>query len=129
MSESITYQERVTIGGVTTTHTRTKSAGSLKSISKAIPDSSTNLQVAYTLGFSACKFFKIVADQVLTVKTNSSSVPDATLVLVANEPYIWADGMLGAFLIADDITTLYVTNASGSAATLVIQSLEDPTVA
>ena len=85
------------------------------------------MEVAFTLDYSACKFFSIVSDVAMTIETNNGTTPDDTLVLVADEPYIWAEGMLGTFLIGTDITSLFVTTGSVGVGTLTIEALEDPT--
>jgi hypothetical protein len=57
----------------------------------------------------------------LTVKTNSSSSPANTFNLIAGNPLLW-DGNAAYFSdpITTGVTALYVTNSSGSAATLQI---------
>lgn len=91
----------------------------------AVPASSTDLLVAYTLDFSQCKGFFLLADAAMTVETNSSSAPDQTFTLAANVPVAWVDGD-GTCPVTDDITAIYVTSAAGG--TLKIRSLVDPTV-
>lgn len=127
MSNSITLKHSHTSGGNTDTYQQTITAGSLKDLQESIPDSSTDLAVAFTLDYSACKYLLIYSDAAVTIKTNSSSTPDDTLAVPAGKPYVWADGMLHTLLITADITGLFVTNSSGGAAALRIVALEDPT--
>lgn len=94
----------------------------------AVPAPSTNLAVALSIDVSELKYLYIVADQVLTLKTNSTGTPANTIVLVAGLPLIWVHNYYYSNpLAAADVTILYVTNASGTAATLQLIALEDPT--
>ena len=127
MALTVTLLERITVGGITTDKTQAPSAGAGSSVSESIPDSSTDLNVGFNLDFSACKFFYINSDQDITVETNNGTTPDDTLTLLANVPYIWHVNSNHTFLIGTDITALFVTNASGSAALLTIEEIHDPT--
>lgn len=127
MSLTHTILERLTVGGQTTDKTQAKSAGGGTSLSESIPDSSTDLQVAFDLDVSTVKSFYMASDQDVTVETNSGSTPDDTINLVANVPYIWHDQSYHNFLLGTDVTDLFVTNSSGSAATLQVEALFDPT--
>jgi len=127
MALTVTLLERITRGGVQTDKTQTLSGGAGASLSETIPAESADLEIIFTLDFSACVFFYIMCDRDLVVETNSASVPDDTLTLVANMPYIWHTDSLPPFLITADITSLFATLAAGADATLVIESLSDPT--
>ncbi len=97
------------------------------SFSLSIPDSSTEYDCNFTLdlGNGLVSLF-ILSDQVITLKTNTYATPDDTLVLVANVPYIWHTGWYDTTLFATvDILELNADNASGSAATLQIETLID----
>ena len=127
MAFTVTLLERITVGGVTTDKTQAPSEGARSGISESIADSETDKEVGFTLDFSACKFFYINSDQDVLVETNSGSAADDTLTLLANVPYIWHVNSNHTFLIGTDITALFVTNASGSAALLTIEEIHDPT--
>ncbi len=97
------------------------------SFSLSIPDSSTEYDCNFTLdlGNGLVSLF-ILSDQVITLKTNTYATPDDTLVLVANVPYVWHTGWYDTTLFATvDILELNADNASGSAATLQIETLVD----
>lgn len=117
----------ISVGGISNQNTQILTSEAGSSLAEAIPDSSTDLPVAFVLDLSECKSFYIKSDQALTVKTNSSSVPDDTLVLAANVGYLWQPLSIGAFVITVDIASLFVTNASGAVANLVVEELHDPT--
>lgn len=106
----------------------TLTGGSESNLSESIPDSSTDLQVTFELDVSQVKALFIMSDQNITIETNNGTTPDDTLNLVANEPVVWYTGSLLTNPIGTDITTdIFVTNSSGSTATLTIYALTDPT--
>ena len=101
-------------------------------IDEAIPENSTDLAVAFVADVSQLKSLFLLSDKALTIKTNSDSAPDNTIVLAAGVPLIW-NNQNGLALtdtvpaaITADITALYVTNTD--AAALKIRALLDPTV-
>jgi len=105
---------------------KTKSLG--QALDETIADSSTDLLVNWTCDISAAGLVVMLSDQNLTVKTNSSGAPQETIALVADTPLVWSVGDAGETApFADDVTALYVTNASGSAASFKIRSVEDAT--
>lgn len=129
-THTITHQTIVNDGSasVTLKQVDAQTAGLEKNLSESIPDSSTDLLVAFTLDYSQCKTFVMWADQDITVETNNGSTPDDTFSLTAGIPVAWSAGQAATCPITTDITALYVTNSSGSAANLNIRCLADPTV-
>ncbi len=97
-------------------------------ISESIADSTTDGLVAYALDVSQVKNFAMWSDQIILVETNDGTTPADTISLSANQPYLWSAASYEPFLFGTDITALYVTNSSGSAATLNIRCVLDPTV-
>lgn len=99
----------------------------------AVAGDAANLLVNFAAVRAQTKTLVLLADQNMTVKTNSSSAPDDTITLAAGVPFILFDGFAPANTPADyfsaDITKLYVTNDSSpdTAGTLQIRSLQDPT--
>ena len=106
-------------------------SGAENNVDEDVPDSSTNLPVAWACDFSQMKSFYMVSNQNIIVYTNDlgSGAPDNTFNLVANEPMVWTEncGLANPFT-ADVTAGLYVTNASGAIANFQIRKLEDPTV-
>ena len=75
-----------------------------------------------------CRSIWIESDYAVTLETNAVDATGGnTIVLVANEPYLWWDGSVIVNLITLDVTTLYITNASGSEAAVKIRVLQDAT--
>lgn len=94
----------------------------------SIADGVTNGQVVFHVDVSQLALFHIVSDKAVTVKTNSSGAPQETLTLTANVPLVWYTGCGYTKPFAGDVTTIYITNASGSTATIKINKLEDTTL-
>jgi hypothetical protein len=122
-----TIGQSVTAGGALVSKSKAYSAGHEKNLSEAVPNASTDLQFVFTLDVSAVKSFYAVSDQDITVETNNGGTPVNTLALKANVPYIWTTDSYDTFKLTADVTSLFVTNASGQNATLDIRSLVDPT--
>ena len=128
MALTHTITRRVAAGSRTLEKVTTKTAGAGPSLSESIPDSSTDLQIPFSVDVSQVKSCWIQATGGnLTVKTNSSSTPADTLALVDGVPQLWVEGDLATFFLTTDVTDLFVTNSSGAASTLDIEILYDPT--
>src|SRR5690349_15652774 len=89
-------------------------------VDESIPDASTNLPVAFAVDREAIKALGIYSDKALTLKTNSSGSPTDTIALAAGQLLVWGSdqNVIGEMVFTADVTALYVTNASGSAARL-----------
>ncbi|MBC8869194.1 MAG: hypothetical protein H8E44_07240 [Planctomycetes bacterium] len=86
---------------------------------ETVADSVTDQVCNIDLDVSAVKSFYIVSDQNITVETNAVDATGGnTLSLIAGEPYIWHVSSLDSFLLTQDVTIAYLTNASGSTATV-----------
>lgn len=109
-------------GAVVQTITATGEASSEMDVSVPI---ATNTQVNLTAPYASIKCIEWLSDVALTVKTNSTSVPDQTITLAANVPMIWINGGSGTNPITADITKIYVTAAT--AGTFKSRILFDPT--
>ena len=123
LSHSVTYDN------VTYEWSDNQTAGERHDLSESIPDSSTDLSVNWTADVSEVKSLLIVSNYAVTVETNSGSSPADTFTLVANEPIIWSASQPGspACPLTTDVTGLFITNSSGSAALLTIKMIQDPT--
>jgi len=62
-----------------------------------------------------------------SVKTNSASVPQETISLVANVPLIWTSDSASAKPLSDDVTALHVVIAGTTAASFTAIAITDPT--
>ena len=125
MSFSHVLTIQINNNGTVVGSSQTITGGAEANLDEPIPQDSTDLEILYSLDVSQIKSIVILADQAMTLKTNSSSVPDETLSLLANDPYEWHTGSLHTNLLATDITSLFMTNTT--AGTLKIESTIDPT--
>lgn len=98
-----------------------------KNVSVSVPDSSTDYEITLGIDISEIKSIVISSDQVITVETNSGSAADDTFAITANNPLIWNVDSPAATPFTADITALFVTNASGSAATFNVRCIVDAT--
>jgi hypothetical protein len=95
---------------------------------ETVATAETDYEINFDLDVSACKSFYLESDQDVTFETNSGSSADNTIALRANEPYVWHANSYDSFLLTVDVTTsVFVTNASGSTATIYCVALYDVT--
>jgi hypothetical protein len=87
----------------------------------------TNGEIDIALDVSAIKSLVMYSTQALTVKTNSTSAPADTITLAAGKQLVWTTDHLDANPLGTDVTKFYVTNASGSTATVKFRFLVDVT--
>lgn len=125
-SRTIRYEFQKS-GGDTVAREVTKTGSGVLSIEETVADSSTDAEIVFSLDVSAVKAFMIVSDRNVMVQTNDGSSPDDTLNLIAGEPYVWHVTSLDTFLLTVDVTSIFVTNASGGIATIVIEAIFDVT--
>lgn len=105
--------------------TRTFTGESQIALSPIIPDGTTNQLILIAIDVSLLKFLVIKSDKNITIKTNSSGSPDDTLVIYANNPYVWADGDYNGCLVTTDVASMYITNATADDANVQIIALVD----
>lgn len=102
------------------------SAGQRVSYSEAY-GASNDQAFLMNIDVSQMKALYLHTDTATTLETNSSSAPDKTITMVANQPLVWSstNGQTNP-LGTTDVTALYVSAAS--AGTLTFEYLIDPTV-
>lgn len=121
-----TVQTIVTDGAVRINTSASVTPSASTNLEETIADAASDLLVALTIESTSLTSFIMTADQDLTVKTNSSGAPQETFALKANKPVVWLTGMANT-PIAGDVTALYVSNSSGSSATLKVLAGWDAT--
>jgi hypothetical protein len=99
------------------------SGSSIPQLTISIPPTTTNQHTPFSMPISPAPvmWVMLATGANLTVKTNSSGSPANTFTIVAGTPFLW-DGNAAYYSnpVTTAITDLYVTNASGVAATLQI---------
>jgi hypothetical protein len=87
----------------------------------------TDYEINFDLDVSACKSFYLESDQDVTFETNDGAAADDTIALKADVPYVWHTDSYDSFLLGTDVTSVFITNASGSTATIRCVALFDVT--
>ena len=124
---TFTIKRSVTTGSGTTTDNTDYTGTAVTLVDESVTTGQTDFLINVAIDVSAVKAFYLVSDQAVTIETNSGSAADNTIVLVANVPYVWHTSWYDAFLLTIDVTKIYVTNASGSTATIEMRVLQDAT--
>lgn len=93
---------------------------------ESIPNATTDFEIPFAIDVSAVQAFLIVASVDMTIETNDGTTPDNTLTLAAGVEYEWTVDSEAAFLLDTDVTSIFVTNASGEAGTLTARVIVDP---
>lgn len=122
-----TITRQLTDGGNQVSAIETVEAEGRKSVDVNVPDSSTDLQVEVVIDVSTVKSIYIKSDQDVTIETNDGTTPADTLAIKANAPYVWTENSVDSLALGTDVTDLFITNASGSAARVQLEALVDPT--
>lgn len=93
-------------------------------IDAAVAASTTNQQEL--LSFTAASLLEIFisSTQNVTIKTNSSSSPQETLTITGGDPLQWDNTCGIAIPFSGDVTSIFITNAGASSATVSIRTLE-----
>lgn len=89
----------------------------------AVPANSTNQLYSWAVTKTAMVAILLLCDQAVTIKTNSSSVPQDTINLAANTPVIWYSTSGATAPFSGNVTALYITNSQAVAANLKIRCL------
>jgi len=95
---------------------------------ESVADSETDHEINIDLDVSECKSFFLVSSQAVTFETVADG-GGVNISLRANEPYYWHENSYDSFLLTADLTSVFITNASGSAAVIYCVALYDPTPA
>jgi len=128
MAKTVTFQTTTVLDGERIATSVDITAAMSIELDESVSDGQTDVAIdPGTIDVSEVKFLMLVSDKAVTVETNSGTVPDYTFTLGANVPWVWHESMGIANPITVDITSLFVTNASGAAAALQMRVLVDPT--
>lgn len=104
------------------------SGSSVTELSETVANGQTDDDIVIAIDVSAVKAFYMVSSAAVTVETNATDASGGdTLTLVAGQPYVWHTGSYDSFLLTNDVTVMYITNASGSSADIEIRVIQDAT--
>jgi hypothetical protein len=112
-----------------------------ETLSKSVSDSSegaldrdvtvsngvSNREVALEFTTAGLSAIYIVSDQDVTLETNDGTSPDDTFTLSAGKPFVWFSGCGWPCPFTEDVTALFITNASGATANVQIRGIADAT--
>lgn len=113
----------VTQGTFTISNTDSYTTDQVSKIQESVPTGTADQEISLAIDISKLKAFSMQASQAMTVKTNSSGSPQETFTLAAGTPVVFVDGDTAIF--AGDVTSLFITNASGSLATFNLVAAVD----
>jgi len=122
-------QSRSVVDGADAPTTLTKEiTGSVEAnVSQSIPDDTTDLLIPWLIDIDTLVSLHISSDQDIVLETNnpggSSAAPSETLSVKANQPVQWTTDDVMTNPITGDVTALYASNSSGTAANLEIRAL------
>lgn len=128
MAIDMQITEAVVAGGKSLTKSSTYTGDARLSREVEVATAETDYLIAMVLDVSEIDGIYIVSDQTVTFETNNGAAPAETISLVADVPYLWTTSSYFTNLLATDITAIYITNASGSTATINIEVVFDSTV-
>lgn len=123
MPFTVKITEAVYEGSTSYTTDKSWSVGSVAKLEETVADAVTDQEHTIGIDFSALKAFYMVSDQAVTVETNNGTTPDDTFALTANHPVVWKEGDAAIFTV--DVTSVFLTNSSGSTATVKIVAAVD----
>jgi hypothetical protein len=119
-------------GGTTKEDTITKSSTGRVSFEESVATAETDFEITCpTVDISACVLIYVKSTQDVLLETNDGgAVAGEAITLKANEPYVWWTAAPFVNKFVTDITTnVFVTNASGAAATVTFEAILDTTPA
>ena len=113
----------VTQGTFTISNTDSYTTDQVSKIQESVATGTADQEISLAIDISKLKAFSMQASQAMTVKTNSSGSPQETFTLSAGTPVVFVDGDTAIF--AGDVSSLFITNASGSLATFNLVAAVD----
>lgn len=122
---SVYYSLNVSWAGLSGQVTGTLTGDNYVQIVDSVVTATTDKQYNCAVDYSGLTGFYLLSNYAITVETNSGSAADYTWTLVAGVPQFWFTGTGGVNPLGDDITALYITNASGSTAQFSIFFIGD----
>lgn len=127
MAYSHVFVPQITTPSGSLSPSKSYSASSNVELSETVANGQTNLQINVALDVSAVKSFYLYSSVAVTFETNDGSSPDDTIALKAGVPYIWNTDSYDSFLLGTDVTAIFITNASGSSASIELRAIQDAT--
>lgn len=127
MSYTATITERIVAGADSYEESIEASASSKILVDESVANGETDYEITLAVDVSEIAALYLSSDQDVTFETNDGAAPDDTIALRANEPLLWQDNSYYSNLLTTDITSVFITNASGTTANVEIVVLQDAT--
>lgn len=127
MSDTLAITQQAGTGGQILSASKAYTASLLKKLDESIADSETDKQVVFTLDVSEVKAIIILSDQDLLMEVNDADGAGGSMSLLAGVAYVWTSDSYDTFKLGTDVTGLFMTNASGSAARFQLWAIVDAT--
>lgn len=130
MATTHQHKRTLIIDGVTREFSESISVNAQLTITEAVPDSSTDLEIACVLDVSEIDSLWIYSDKAVTLETNDGGSAADTIVLAAGVPVQWSvsnDPSRALCPLQTDVTALFATNSSGATANITFIAGYDPT--
>lgn len=120
MSFTRTYSYGYNVGNESRSKTVTITSQLEALYDYTVASGQTNLEVPLAFDEDALKSIFITSDKAITIKTNDSGSPQETIALAANQVIFWDSSSSATKPVSDDVTKIFITNASGATATITI---------
>ena len=121
----------ISVGGQTRTYRKVATASDPVNVNVGpliIANAATDQQVSLGgIDISQLKGVFIASNQDVLIEFNSNAGSGGSISLESNVPYTWMVGDIHTLLITADVTSAFITNASGAAATIFMYFLQDAT--
>lgn len=128
MSFSSKTTDQITIDGEVLSQTNSFTSSAVVKVTETVADGQTDQTIgAVTIDVSEIDTLYINSDQDVSFQTNNGGAPDDTIALLANRPLTWNAQSYYTNLLTTDVTEVFITNASGSTATVDIRVAYDAT--
>jgi len=120
--------EKLAGAGWTVEQSRTFSGSSVTPmVDEDVATAQTDYEIVVAVDVSAIQCIMIVSTEDVTLETNDGTTPDDTISLTADVPYIWDTDSYFVNLLTVDITSVFITNASGATANIKMFGVTDAT--
>ena len=120
--------EKLAGAGWTVEQSRTFSGSSVTPmVDEDVATAQTDYEIVVAVDVSAIQCIMIVSTEDVLFETNDGTTPDDTISLLADVPYIWDTDSYFVNLLTVDITSVFITNASGATANIKMFGVTDAT--
>jgi len=115
-------------GGKSVSATKSYTDESETKIDESIDTGESNIEVVCALDIGEVASLFILSTQDILFEGNDNVGTDYSINLKANIPYIWVTDSYDTNLVDADVTSFFLTNASGATATFTLRALSDSLV-